>query len=54
MCEAWINSFDRFIQDVGPPPFPDAALHRINNDGNYEPSNCRWVSRSENTRAMHS
>lgn len=53
VCSAWRNDFDQFIRDMGPPPHDDYAIHRINNDGNYEPSNCAWVSRSENTRAMH-
>lgn len=53
VCEEWRNSFEQFILDMGEPPHPDAAVHRMNNDGDYSPSNCVWVSRSENTRAMH-
>lgn len=53
VCKQWRNNFEQFILDMGPPPHPDWAIHRVNNDGDYEPSNCRWESRSENTRAMH-
>lgn len=53
VCEEWFQSFDNFIRDMGPSPYPDAAIERVDNDGNYEPSNCKWVSRSENTRLMH-
>lgn len=54
VCDRWRNNFKQFLADMGPPPHRDAAIHRINPEGNYEPVNCEWVSRSENTRAMHS
>lgn len=53
MCERWMNSFENFLDDVGPKPTPRHSLDRINNDGNYEPGNVRWATRSEqalNTR----
>ena len=50
MCERWQNSLAHFIEDMGEKPSPKHEIDRINNDGGYEPGNCRWVTRSENDR----
>lgn len=53
MCKRWQQSVDAFIQDMGMPPTLNHSVDRINNDGNYEPSNCRWATTEEqnnNTR----
>jgi hypothetical protein len=47
ICERWLNSFKNFFADMGCKPGPEYSIDRINNDGNYEPGNCRWATSKE-------
>lgn len=50
VCGKWRDSFTSFYNDMGDKPSNEHSLDRINNEGNYEPSNCRWATRSMQNR----
>jgi len=49
VCDRWINDYDAFFQDMGECPL-NHSLDRVDNNGHYEPKNCRWATRSDQQR----
>jgi len=51
VCDEWLENRNSFVQWGVKNGFePELQIDRINNDGNYEPNNCRWSTRQEQGR----
>jgi len=54
VCERWLESFLSFLDDVGERPSSSHSIDRRDNDGNYEPGNCYWATKTEQARNTRS
>lgn len=49
VCDRWRDSFENFLADMGPRP-EGYSIERADVNGNYEPSNCKWIPRADQNK----
>ncbi|MGH9238774.1 MAG: hypothetical protein ACRD3G_12115 [Vicinamibacterales bacterium] len=54
VCERWQNSFEAFLEDMGPKPSAAHTIDRKDRNGHYEPDNCVWATRREQSQHLTS
>lgn len=52
VCDRWLNSFENFLEDMQEKPDNTYTIERVNVNGNYEPSNCKWIPKSEQWKTV--
>jgi hypothetical protein len=52
MSESWENSFEKFLEDMGQRPSEKHSIDRINNELGYSKINCRWATKTEQSRNL--
>lgn len=46
VCDRWLESFENFYEDMGDKPSKQHSIDRIEVNGNYEPANCKWATKT--------